>query len=247
MVVAMNKPGTKSIFPFIFLLLTVFVSGVNAADKSSISLIEISVNLDENGNGRVEEIWDMEIFGGTENYKQFFNLKYGESISNFSVSENSIDYEFTENWDVNRSREEKVNKCGINFTDEGIELCWGIGENNGRHIYTIQYTINSLASLAADSDGKIKAALYWQFITKTFQFTEKVYVTVRMPQKITGLYNFWIFGFNGEISIEGNTYTINAKEVKEGHFVELAVVMPAEDFPSAEEGSSYKLTAIYKN
>ena len=245
----MIKPVTiKSAFSFIliFLLLSVVVSGVNAAGKNTVSSIKIFVDLDESGNGRVEEIWDMEVYEGTENYKQFFGLKFGESISDFSVRENFIDYEFVEKWDVNKLREEKANKCGIHNTNEGPELCWGMGRDNGRHIYTIQYTINKLAVLATDPDGEKKAALYWQFITKTFQYAEKVQLTIKTPQPITDDYYFWIFGFNGEIIIEGNEYIITADQVRVGHFVELALVMPAKDFPGASETGPSRLTAIYQ-
>ena len=232
---------------FICFFLAVFVTVAGANDKSSIAFIDISVVLDENGSGIVSETWDMEIFGGTENYKQIFNLKGNESISDFSVSENSIPYEFVDNWNVDAPRAGKINKCGIHYTNEGIELCWGIGADNGRHVYTIRYVINRMVTLEKDEDGSEKAALYWKFIGEPFQYTENVRVRVRTPRVIGDTYNFWIFGFNGEILINGNEYEIAARQVREGHFVELALVMPAGDFPLASGSGGSRLQRIYKN
>ena len=61
-------------------------AAAEADDKSDISTLNIFVVLDEHGDGYVTEVWDMEIHGGTENYKQIFNLKGGESITGFMAS-----------------------------------------------------------------------------------------------------------------------------------------------------------------
>jgi len=225
------------IISFICLFCLAFAASASADDKSSISAIHVFVVLDEHGNGYVTESWDMEIFGGTENYKQIFDLKGGESITGFMASGNGAEYEFVNKWNVDASRQEKINKCGVVSSNKGVELCWGIGAENGRQIYTIRYVINKMAAIEIEN-GVEKAVLYWKFIPSQFQYVENVFVSVKTPREIDDSYSFWIFGFNGQISINGNEYLISAEQVKTGHFVELALVMPASDFPLAQKSGA---------
>jgi len=217
-----------------------------AADKSRINNIYITAGLERDGSAVVEETWDMVINGGTENFKQLFDMKT-ESISDFSVSENGVPYQFVPNWDVKASRAQKAGKCGINMTGKGPELCWGVGPENGRHVYNIRYRLHDVVTLHADTDGPAKAALYWQFITKKFQRAKHVSLRVVPPDSIGSDHHFWIFGFDGEVKVTSVDYTITANDVKEGHFVELALIMPASGFPPAKMSEYPKLAAIRGN
>ena len=115
--------------------------------------VDIRVVINDLGHARVVEVRQCYMeSSGTEGYIKQYNL-HGMRVGEIAVSdETGAQYEVDKPWDVNRSRREKTNRCGINKVSEGVELCWGIGAS-GPRIYNIHYTLGGLVNSLDDYDG----------------------------------------------------------------------------------------------
>lgn len=117
--------------------------------------LEMRVVINDLGNARVVEVRQCSMgSSGTEGFIKQYNL-HGMGVGELAVSdETGTQYEVDTPWDIDRSRVEKTNRCGIAKVSEGYELCWGIGRS-GERTYNIHYTLTRLVNSFDDSDGFI--------------------------------------------------------------------------------------------
>ena len=127
---------------YLFFSLLLLFSMTGFAKANTIYSIDITAVLDEDGNAKITEVWDMNVDKGTEVYKPMGSLGNSE-ISNFHVSENGERYNYQTSWNTSGTLDTKRNKNGINYTGGGIELCWGMG-SYGRHTYTLTYDVSNI-------------------------------------------------------------------------------------------------------
>lgn len=115
--------------------------------------VDIRVVINDLGHARVVEVRQCVMEeSGTEGYIKQYNL-HGMRVGEIAVSdETGTQYEVDTPWDVERSRKQKTNRCGINKVHEGVELCWGIGDS-GPRVYNIHYTLGGLVNSLDDYDG----------------------------------------------------------------------------------------------
>ena len=146
--------------------------------QHSLKFLFIDVVLDTNGDAYVQEMRTMNIgSSGTENYIKFNNLQDGMELKDLSVLEDSVVYTFDKHWDLDRSRSEKKYHCGFNYTDEGTEVCWGVGDE-GYHFYRVRYVITNLVRSYEESDG-----FNHSFYEAAFPAAESAYVNIRALQR----------------------------------------------------------------
>ena len=128
---------TKRIFTLCFSLL--LFSAVQAAPQ--LHNLDIRVVLRHNGDALIIERRNMTIDDeGTECYIGLGNMGPSK-VKDLRVSdETSVEYENVGEWDVDKSRDWKTNRCGIVNKSNGYELCWGIGKP-GTHHYKLNYTV----------------------------------------------------------------------------------------------------------
>ncbi len=120
---------------------------------STMDSLVIHVTLMHNGDARIIERRIMDVDNeGTECYFCLYNM--GEShVLNLRVTDESgTEYENIGEWDVERSRSEKTNRCGIVTKNNGYEVCWGLGAE-GKRTYTTEYTLTGLVRSYPDADG----------------------------------------------------------------------------------------------
>ena len=136
----------------LFLGVLAVFAGTLAVYAQSIRDVDVRVELNPDGSGRVTQVWDVTVVDGTEWYIPIDNL--GKmSVSDFSVSENGETFvNEGRSWDVHRSIGEKAGRCGIVSKHDGVELCWGQG-SYGPHVWTAQFTLNGLVQSFSDADG----------------------------------------------------------------------------------------------
>lgn len=122
---------------------------------SEIDTIDIKVILDEDGSARIKEHWVVDVdHSNTEWYLSMKN--YGDMvISDFKVFDNDSQSYLKDDspWNVDRSRDEKAGKCGVNrLTGNDCELCWGVG-SSGPHNWTAEYLVKGFVKQYEDGCG----------------------------------------------------------------------------------------------
>lgn len=234
---------------FAFTLFPVFAS----ADDDAIYSIDVNVKLRDDGAADITQIWHTNYFSGTE----FFIPQIGLGnikFENFRVSdETGEEYEsLGEQWNVSDSMEAKAGKCGINRTDEGLELCWGKG-SFGEHTYTLNYTMTNFVK--AYSDGVV--GFYSRFVNNRLSdIPQEVSVTIEKEGVELSAENaaIWGFGYKGDILfVEGKVVATNRKPLSYSSHVTILmriddgiIVSPKTSFTSfakiekqAKDGSDY--------
>ena len=136
----------------LFLTVLAVLAGTLCVYAQRIRDIDIRVELNPDGSGRVTQVWDVSVVDGTEWYVPVTNL--GKmSVSDFSVSENGQEFvNEGRGWDIHRSLAEKAGRCGIVAGNDGVELCWGQG-SYGPHVWTAQFTLHGLVQSFTEADG----------------------------------------------------------------------------------------------
>lgn len=173
--------------------------------KNNISKIEMDVVLKNNGSAHITEKWTGFFNEGSEVYKPIDDKSI--TVRNLKVSKDGRDFLEVERWDVNASFEHKAWRYGINQTNTGIELCFGISSYGENSTYTFSYDIDPIVKSYTDYDG-----FNFQFVNP-YMATFPTSVMIRFYHE-----NFetpiteentriWGFGFNGE-TLFGENYAI---------------------------------------
>lgn len=198
----MKSKQKRSLFLSLVLTVLFVIGAIPAfAAEDAIPSIQIDTVLQSDGSAVVTEVWDVRgVSDGTEYYKALNNMD-GMRVHSLVVrDESGTQYEALENWDTDRSREEKAGKSGILQTSKGYELCWGIG-TYGDHQYTIQYVIDGLVKNYGDYAG-----FYHQFLSDMSSAPESVSVTIRVQDSILTANNarIWGYGYPGTVDIDNS-------------------------------------------
>lgn len=161
-------------YGFILLLLMSFflIGNVNAQDIKSINM---DINIDKQGTAHIKETWNIYFDKSedlTEVYKPYNNIGKSE-FKNFKVTLNNKTFTNTK-WDIDKDFNYKKYKNGINYTKDGIELCWGISEKGKTNSYNISYDITNFVAKLTDAD-----MVYWTLIPKNLADSpEKIYIKI---------------------------------------------------------------------
>lgn len=175
-------------------LLALFAFFSASANSNEINDISIKVRLCHNGSAVIHEVWDVEAAQGTEIYLVRSNLGDIE-IPRFTVIENGKEFELEEEWNPNRTLEEKEGRCGILHKTNGVELCWGCAPY-GHHCFHAIYLMTNAVKTMDDYD-----MLHLQLISDALSSApQHVKVSFFPPDggKLDTLNTrFWGFGFEG--------------------------------------------------
>lgn len=188
----------RSIIALLTALLWALALCPPARAANRVGAMDIDVALRPDGSAAVAQVWTAEAEEGTEFYLACRDSGYLR-ITDFSVSDENGPYVLLEDWDVDASLADKAGRCGVVETEEGVELCWGIG-GYGAHRYTITYVLHNLAGAYDDADG-----FHHRFVDETDLFPTDVTLTIRMEdgtpltEENGGI---WAFGYDGDIRFE---------------------------------------------
>jgi len=204
------------LFALLFLVKNVYAD--------SIYKIDMDVYLDEFGNANITEVWDVKADSGSEWYIQLYNLG-NEELSNFTVSMDGSPLTY-KSWNVNESLSEKRGYYGINYVDEGLELCFGKGDMN-RHQFTLKYTLSNFIMNTEDSQ-----VLYQTLIPRIT--LDNFYVKVRSFYDFPENLDVWGYGYEGYAYVypEEGIIEMSNKEGKSlnDEYVVLLVKFPLNTF-----------------
>lgn len=204
---------------YLFFSLILLFSMAGFARANTIYSIDVTAVLDEDGNAKITEIWDMSVDKGTEVYKPMGSLGNSE-ISNFHVSENGSSYIYQSSWNTSGTLDTKKNKNGINYTSSGLELCWGMG-SYGRHTYTLTYGVSNVIYSVDDAQ-----VLYWKFINDNMNPAPKTFsVTVKGPNYYEDTLDVWGYGYKGYAYVDGGVISMSNVEDRNFRSNEYAVLL----------------------
>lgn len=228
------------ILAILFIVLSCFGPVAVWAEEEAIPSIDVEVLLHSDGSAVITETWKVRgVSGGTEYYKALHNME-GMSVHSLRVwDETGEQYTTLPQWDTQRSREEKARTCGILQTEEGYELCWGIG-SYGDHSYRIQYTLDGLVKDYGDYAG-----FYHQFISQLSSAPESVALRIRAADAFLMENNarIWGYGFTGEVDIagDGSLAVFSSEALGSGDYVNVLCRFDRSLFPlAAAAGTSFE-------
>lgn len=184
----------------VFLAAAVLSPTAALAQGDVFESLGIEVDLHPDGSARVTQIWDITGTSGTEWYIPIENLG-SMSVKDLSViDEQGVPYTDEGGWDVERSLEQKRQRCGINRTSSGVEICWGKG-SLGHHVYQVSYTLTGLVQSLQDYD-----AFNFMFVNPGMEpAPQNVALSIRnrtgSPKWTSENVNVWGFGFFGTINV----------------------------------------------
>ena len=185
----------KVLICFAFVLLF----NISVFSKNNFSNINMIVTINDDGSANITQKWIGSFEEGTENYIPLSNLDY--NISNFMVEMNGVNFEYIDNWDIEKDFNYKKYKCGINKTSSNsLELCFGIS-SYGNNEYLFSYDIDKLVYSYDDKDG-----FNFKFINDNMSvFPTDVDISIKLSngkQLTHDICDIWGFGFDGEIEFQ---------------------------------------------
>ena len=181
-----------------------------ALHASEVDSVLINVKLSDDGSALVTELWQIDADDSiTEWYRVIDNL--GDmTVRDLQVQENGRSFiSEGDDWDIDRSLEEKAGRCGIVRKKDGCELCWGIG-SEGPHTFIISYTLTGLVKGYDDMDG-----FNFMFLARN-QSDPPQYVEATIFKDSIAFSSdnarIWGFGFNGEVNFEDGSIVARSTE-----------------------------------
>ncbi len=212
----------KKLVCFVCALLLVVGFCAVASAQMSVSSMDISVTLRDDGAAVIEQVWETYANENSEFYYPFGTGEY-LSLSDFSVSDKYRTYTLVDEWDVDASFEEKSYACGLLPIDGGYEVCWGVSLF-GNNRYTIRYTVHNMVGSYTDTDGFL-----FRFVNSEMNTTPTdVSLSIRLENgtDITdAICNIWGFGYDGHIvfSENGGIKAQTASPIQYNHHMTLMV------------------------
>lgn len=200
--------GSLLLLLFVSLLITPY----SQAKDSVIHNLEINIRLEDNGDALVEEIWEAEIYQGTEVFLVKDNLTENQmDFTDLQVKdERGKEFSLLDTWDTSASRAEKAYKAGYNYTSSGVELCFGIGDY-GSHTYHIRYRVKNF--LVGYGDGV--PGFHVRLINdKMSAPIEKMKISLEKPGIFLSQDNakIWSFGYKGDLRFQDGKIVATSQE-----------------------------------
>ncbi len=209
----------KKIKYFVFFLV-MFLFNITISKANTIDSIYIDVTLDEEGNGHIQELWNMYVDRGTENFKPMTNLE-NSTISDFTVSDETGNiYTFLSTWNTNGTLASKAYKNGFNYIDDGVELCWGMSKY-GYHTYVVSYTVSNMIYNVDDTQ-----ILYFRFLNDGMDPAPKQFsITISGPNDYEDTLAVWGFGYEGYAYVSNGSIFMSNSDERNFQSNEYAVVL----------------------
>ena len=214
-------------FCLLFILSIFLIWNVDAQD---IKKITMDINVDKEGTAHVKENWTIYFDKDedlTEVYKTYNNIGKSE-FKNFKVSLKDKKYSNIK-WNINESFNNKKYKNGINYTKDGIELCWGISEKSKVNTYNISYDITNFVAKLNDAD-----MVYWTLVPKNLNDSpENVYIKIYSDfEKYSKDLPVWGFGKYGAPTYVYDGYIeMSTNEVLESYeYMTILIKYPKDTF-----------------
>lgn len=229
----------KKIFKVVLPLFIVFFSVQPVfADDTILNDMDVQTIVNEDGSASIKEVWDMDVYEGTEVYKILDNM--GESEVEDLKVKDDLGHQYTNigEWNVDASFEEKTNQCGIVQDGDHYELCFGIGEY-GKRKYTFTYTITNFVKQYTDAQG-----FNYAFFSDMDLAPHHAKVTLSSSHSFSSKNSaIWGFGYEGTVQyVDGKVVMESTSPVDSHGKVQLLMQLENGMFQS-----SYKIDGSFEN
>lgn len=178
----------KKLFKYAFLIFMIFIS-IQNVNAESISSITMNIYIDSNGDAHVTETWVANPTEKTEYYHAYHEIG-NSKIENFVVADETSNYTLID-WNPKASFSDKAYKYGYNYTNNGVELCFGKSSYD-KHTYVLYYTITSFVSQVDDAD-----IVYWNLLDSISPSPSNVNITISSDTPFSDNLDVWGYGYNG--------------------------------------------------
>ena len=211
----------------LFLILCLFAS-IQVANATSISDINMDIELDKEGNATITETWKANVTQGTEGWHPYYNL--GDStIQVLTASMDGKRYTVLDNWNESASLSSKAYKAGIyNPSGRETDVVFGVSEY-GSHSYQVVYRISNFVKATTDAD-----MIYWQLFPYNFSAAPgNVSIKISGPTYYPDDTDVWGFGMYGApcYVANGSIYmTSDNKRVGSSEYLTLLAKFPSGTF-----------------
>ena len=218
-------------FVLVFLFLVIGNKSDAASENLELNNLNFDAEIQENGDMKVTETWDIDIEDTNTLYKTFkTDINKYLNIKDVTVKEitDGENKDFTETSRISYH----VNKdyyYGLLNNDGDFEIAWGVGldDDEDTRIYEISYTVEGAVGKYTDY-----FELYWQFVGEDFEVdAKKIAGTITLPNSVENKDEIRVWGhtagLNGEIYVTDNNkieFTIN--DFKAGTYVEVRTLFP---------------------
>ncbi len=215
---------------YILLLITMLLIG-KPVYADHIYNVAMDIYLDEQGNAKIEEVWDVKADDGSEWYKQLYNMG-NEKLENFSVLMDGKELTY-KTWNINESMREKAGYFGINNVSEGIELCFGKYDLQ-RHKFTLKYTLTNFIFNTSDSQ-----VLYQTLLPNAT--VDNFQVNVQSFYEFPDTLDVWGYGYKGYAYVSDGFIEMSNEESTSlnGDYVVLLAKFPVDTFKTVNSYPDY--------
>ena len=191
--------------------------------------VDMKINIDKEGVASVTETWDVKADSGSEWYKAYYNLD-DIKISNFQVSMDGNPLKYKE-WNVDEGLNQKKGYYGINYTNDGVELCFGKYDMK-RHKFTMTYNISNFVFNTEDS----QVTYFTLLPDATLDHFE---INISSYYSFPDTLDIWGYGYKGYAYVKDGKITMTSEDGLSNEYVVLLVKWPKETFLTSKTYSQF--------
>lgn len=206
--------------------------------------MDIAEQLQENGDLKVTEHWNVELQDRDRAYRNLYRSFPADdnmTIVNFSVRDEDRGVTYTDAGDIDPeevSDDSMRDRSYMHKTDSGTEIGWFMPEiDEGTRSFTVSYTLKNVAEVYADT-----AMLYQKFLSSGFSLpVEKLTGTVRFPNagSVKNVRAWLHTTVKSSLSVDSPTQIhFQAEEIPAKTMVEVRLCIPPKLIPGSSRVSS---------
>lgn len=230
---------SKKVSGLIVCFVLLFTFPIPAFAANQVNTMDIEAVIYEDGSMHITQNWEGRFEEGAECYIPM-NVPDYLTISNLKVSDQNGIYDTVPDWNIDWSFEEKAKKCGIDYTDSGYEICFGISRY-GHNRYTIEYKLDNVIGGYSERDGVNFRFVNDGMNTTPTDVTVKIYLADGTSITDSNA-DVWGFGFPGKVVFENGSIIVRTDTPMDdkNHVTILLAMDKGIISPSRQEAGSFE-------
>lgn len=215
----------------------VVIPKIAFAGEQELNNLEFKIELTDDGDMHVEEIWDVYIYETNTLFKTFPYDDNHDGITDVSVTEIFEDgskKNFVQKYEYAYHVDEDCYQA-LDNEDGMYEIAWGVAEDVGSATrkFSISYTVENCVKVFNDT-----AELYWKLIGEDFGINSNyIKGIIILPTQVENIEDLrvWAHGpLNGTITkLDAATVTFEVEDLPGYEFLEVRIAAPTKVFPNS--------------